>query len=264
MATGLLKIASVPTANLVRLKRRLAGFTRLVARELDHTVRLRVPASYEAVLDGMLVDDWHVVSTGPELWLSAIDRGAHYRPLVRPIRNGNDSYRAAIFVRRDAGIHRLDQLRRNRVAFVSRNSAAGFVVPRAALSRAGVSLQSLQSHTFVGSHENVLALVAAGRTEAGCTFLGAEKTLGRGDGALARELEPLWVSEPIPNEVYSMSEAFIERKPDMFEKLRGLMASMHESEEGRQALADMQDQVERFDVVDADVYERAREMLRRT
>ncbi len=264
MAAGTLNFASVPSANLSDLRERLAPFLAHLSSELGLRVRMRVPSSYGEVLDGMLLDEWDLVIAGPRLWINAKDRGARYLPLVRPIRRERNEYLAAIYVRKDSNIQRLDQLRRRRVAFVSTVSTAGFIVPRAALSRAGLALQALGGHHFVGSHQACLAQVLNGRAEAACSFAGALESFSRELPALPDELRSIWTSDPIPNEVWALSQSHADAEPSHPERLRNILVALHESPQGRQALEAMHDRIQRFEAVDEAVYEAVRPMLRRT
>jgi phosphonate transport system substrate-binding protein len=87
------------------------------------------------------------------------------------VRNGTTSFSTALFARKDSGIQDLAGLKDARAAWVDRESAAGYVIIRAALRESGVSLVSAFSQdNFFRSHEAVARAVKDGRCDVGATY----------------------------------------------------------------------------------------------
>ncbi len=98
-------------------------------------------------------------------------------PLGSIVRQGSASYAAALVVREDSSLQAIGDLKGVRAGWVDPWSAAGYVVPRLELARAGIDPQSaFTSETFHGSHRD--ALLALGRGE--CDVVG---TYARDDGS---------------------------------------------------------------------------------
>jgi len=86
------------------------------------------------------------------------------------MRNGVSTYHTGLIARRDSRIESLADLKGVRAAWVDRESASGYLVIRAALREAGVSLVSAFSEEiFVRSHAEVARAVAEKRVDVGAT-----------------------------------------------------------------------------------------------
>lgn len=127
--------------------------------------------------------------------------------LAVPTRSGTTSYHAALVVRR-GGPRALADLRGRRAAWVQRDSAAGYIVPRAHLAAQGFDvLRFFSREIFVHSHEAVLDAVSAGEVDVGATFCalddgGAVVRASWLDehGKSTRPIETLETMGPIPND----------------------------------------------------------------
>lgn len=85
-------------------------------------------------------------------------------PLGCIVRGGSTTYSAALVARGDSGLHGLADLTGVRAGWVDPWSAAGYVVPRIELARAGIDPSvAFRSETFYGTHRD--ALLALGRGE---------------------------------------------------------------------------------------------------
>jgi phosphate/phosphite/phosphonate ABC transporter binding protein len=109
-------------------------------------------------------------------WISpipyiALARNERVTPLASP-RRGGLHYHGAIIVSASSPISGLPDLKGKRAAWVDRYSAAGFVVPRIELVKAGLDIKSaFSSQRFYGSHEAVVRAVADGIADLGATFV---------------------------------------------------------------------------------------------
>jgi phosphonate transport system substrate-binding protein len=255
-------LGRVPGQNIVALRERLASLFAHLERVLDCPIRLRVPATYERVLEEMTETRLDVVVLGPELWLQASDAGADYDAVLRPIRAGARSYRAQFVCRRESPITELADLKGRSMALVNRQSVAGYIAPLATLRGHGMELDDLAYRRFLGSHENVLRAVFDGRLDAGVTFEGAERTLSRAGLALEDELRVFAKSDPIPNEPLAISRAFAADRPRLAAKLVDALLSVHESVEGRRALTSIREGIQRFERIESPrEYDSVRGML---
>ena len=99
-----------------------------------------------------------------------VDRGVMV-PVAVAVRSGSTSYNAALIAKKQGPIRGIEDLHDLRAAWVDRESAAGYVVIRAALRAAGVSLVSaFRDETFLRSHAEVSRAVGDGRADVGATF----------------------------------------------------------------------------------------------
>lgn len=100
----------------------------------------------------------------------ALSRSGTVKALASPHRGGLH-YQGAIITEASALIDGVKALAGKRVAWVDRYSAAGFVVPRIELVKAGLDVKSaFASQRFAGSHEAVVRAVLDGSVDVGATY----------------------------------------------------------------------------------------------
>jgi phosphonate transport system substrate-binding protein len=128
--------------------------------------------------------------------------------LAIPARRGAISYHAAFIVRR-GGPKTLAELRGRRAAWVQRDSAAGYLVPRMHLAAQGFDvLRFFARELFTHSHSGVVDAVVSGEADVGATFCNVDVATGRvirstwqdDDGTSIRPIEALATMGPIPND----------------------------------------------------------------
>lgn len=128
-------------------------------------------------------------------------------PLVVPSREGESTYRSAIIVR-PGTITGIGALAGRRVAWVSPDSASGYVVPRVYIAAEGHDvLHFFGSEVFLRDHRAVVDAVARGEVDAGATYcsLGPSGRIESAswltdDGKPARPIEALATFGPIPGD----------------------------------------------------------------
>jgi ABC-type phosphate/phosphonate transport system substrate-binding protein len=97
---------------------------------------------YETVCAGLCAVAWT-----PPLVALDLQRGEIADPIAATVRSGGSAYYAALVVRASSDIAHIGQIQGSRVGWVSKLSAAGYVVPRYYLQSIGMKLDGLfQSH----------------------------------------------------------------------------------------------------------------------
>ncbi len=128
--------------------------------------------------------------------------------LAIPARRGSTTYHAAFIVRR-GGPKTLAELRGRRAAWVQRDSAAGYLVPRMHLAAQGFDvLRFFARELFVHSHAGVIDAVLSGEADVGATFCSVDTSTGKvlqsawqdEHGQSIRPVEVLATMGPIPND----------------------------------------------------------------
>jgi phosphonate transport system substrate-binding protein len=128
-------------------------------------------ASYRRLLDQLKEGDVDLVWLPPILAHRAI-ANHHVTPIALPIRNGESSYRAALFCRGDSRCKSLEDLEGLRAAWVDPQSAAGYLIIRAYLADRGVDVaRAFRENFFFGSHAAVANAVRDGMADVGATFV---------------------------------------------------------------------------------------------
>ncbi len=138
--------------------------------------------------------------------IELLDHGVA-EPLVVPAREGDSTYRSAIVVR-PGTIDGIGALRGRRIAWVSPDSASGYIVPRVYIAAEGHDvLHFFGSEVFLRDHRAVVDAVARGDVDAGATYcsLGPDGSVESGswmadEGKPGRPLEVLATFGPIPGD----------------------------------------------------------------
>jgi len=224
----------VPVENMFSLVRRTQPLVRYLEDHLGVDVALQVGLSYDALIQNMLQGTYHFVLVGPEVYCRASLQGAKYMARCAPVREGQTDYRGAIVVRQDSEIERVDQLKGRSVAFVDRVSVGGFRFPKRALQQAGLSLEDLGRHRFVGSHDGVLREVLDGKFDAGGCFEDAPNLYL--PGVQARQIRILERTGRIPNEPLALSADFESEYPELSRKLVATLVAMGKNPTGLKTL----------------------------
>ncbi|MEB2313041.1 MAG: PhnD/SsuA/transferrin family substrate-binding protein [Sorangiineae bacterium] len=161
-------------ANSERTELALGQFCRSLSLASGVELRPCVVSSYEALSQALLMGDIQLGWTAPLLAVGLEDRGAAI-PLVVVVRGVRAGYHSALFVRSDSPHRRLEELDGLTAAWVSRQSASGYFVPRWHLASLGVDVQrAFRREIFCASHEEVVEAVASGSADIGATHVGLE------------------------------------------------------------------------------------------
>lgn len=126
--------------------------------------------------------------------------------LVASVARGEGhSYRGVLFVKREAKASSASDLAGLRIGWVDRDSCAGHLYPRLALSQRGLSADTLFSEQrFLGSHGSVVRAVMRGEVDAGATYAqlapDGERILVAAWAAWAgaEAMRAVVISDPIP------------------------------------------------------------------
>lgn len=102
-------------------------------------------------------------------------------------------YQAAIVTRNDSPLLAIGELKGKSVAFGSRFSTQGYLIPRSMLEESGVMLDELQYQGFTGSHDETARVVLNGEYDAGAMQDTLAKKL-----ADAGKLKIIALSQPYP------------------------------------------------------------------
>lgn len=167
-----------------------------------------IATTYRELVDALEAGELGLAWMPPVPTLELVENMRVATPLAIPARRGRTAYHAALIVRR-GGPRSIDELRGRRAAWVQRDSAAGYLVPRMQLAAQGHDvLRFFSRELFVHSHPAVIDAVAAGDADVGATYChvdAATKQLSRApwtddDGRPLRPVEAIATFGPIPND----------------------------------------------------------------
>lgn len=113
-------------------------------------------------------------------------------PLGSIVRGGSTTYSAALVTLEGSKLHALADLRGARAAWVDPWSAAGYVVPRIELAKAGIAPSTFASEKFYGSHRDALLALSRGERDFAGTYARTRDDATAPEGAWS-EIEDLHV-----------------------------------------------------------------------
>lgn len=175
-----------------------ASFEQLAAWLREHAeldLSRKTAASYKDLMASVREGSTDVAWIPPVVyaWLAeAVD------PVGCIVRGGKTSYSAALTVLPDSTIAAVDDLHGAKAGWVDPWSAAGYVVPRIELMRAGFDPRRFVSEKFYGSHAAALRALRRRDCDVVCTFDGAWLQ------APALEVRVLETYGPIPTDVIAV------------------------------------------------------------
>ena len=164
-------------------------------------------ASYGELADGIRQGDVGIAWMPPLPAIELEEAGAA-TPIALPWRQETTSYYAAI-VTREGRAKGLPDLQGKRVAWVAKDSAAGYLVPRMHLASLGMNPRTFfAQERFAGSHLAVIDAVVSGAVDVGATFCTLEPSTRRimtagwlaADGSKIRDVDLVATIGPIPND----------------------------------------------------------------
>ena len=128
--------------------------------------------------------------------------------MVTTVVNKNSSYNGYIITRKNSEFKSIDHLKGKRFAFVDKQSASGYVYPKAMLLEQGKQPETFFSENiFLGSHDRVIDAVLDGTVDAGATYSEAVEA-ARGRGLSIQNLQIIAQTEAIPKDAIAARPGF--------------------------------------------------------
>jgi phosphonate transport system substrate-binding protein len=212
-----------PFKPATKLTEAFAPLVAYLGDQLGETVTLRIAKDYQAHSDAIGRDELDVAYLGPAPYIALVEQYGRKPLLARQAIAGKPTFHGKIFVRRDSPLHALADLKGKRFAFGEPHSTMSHLVPRYMLWQAGITVEQLAGHKFVGDHVNVALAVLAGDFDAGAVkedvYLGYE---GRGLRAIA-------TSAPISDHLFVACGRVPAAR---VQRLRELLQQLHKDPKG--------------------------------
>ncbi|MFQ5780018.1 MAG: phosphate/phosphite/phosphonate ABC transporter substrate-binding protein [Nitrospiria bacterium] len=217
---------------------------RYLAKELESeginggkvVVASSIPQMAALLRDGKV--DLFIDSPFPSLAVSGLSRSKF---LLRRWKKGQREYHTVIFVRKDSGISRLDQLKGRMIAFEVPFSTSGYFLPKIVLIQKGFKLELKREasepvapdevgYVFSRDDENTIVWVLRGKVSAGA--LDNRNYLKDAKGSL-NHLKIIHETYSIPRHIVSYRA---DLPPKLVARIKEILLGMDQSEEGRKAL----------------------------
>jgi phosphonate transport system substrate-binding protein len=225
-----LVIGIFPRRNATLTSDLFSPLVEYLSRELGREVRLQTAKNFSAFWDEVRKGSFDVVHYNQYHYVKSSDR---YRVIAHNEEFGSGTIRGAIYVRRDSGIHSLEQLRGRKILFGGGPDAMmSHIVPRYMLKQAGLEDSDFIT-SFASSPPNAVLGVFYSQSDAG----------GAGEVVInlpvvkrmvpTEEISIISRSEPIVHLPWAVKSDMPEQ---LAERIRQLLTTLKDSEEGRAIL----------------------------
>jgi phosphonate transport system substrate-binding protein len=176
-------------------------FGRVLGKQLGIPVRVTVASDYAAVIEALRNRTADLAFVHPGGYVLAA-REAKATIVAKNLWHGKSSFTSRIFVRKDAGLRRLEDLRGKTMAFVDPASSSGYIYPMVLLISRGLVKNRdpktfFRDVVFAGSHDAAMRALVNGHVDAIASFdLAREQYLN--DPAERERIEVVAETPPIP------------------------------------------------------------------
>jgi len=236
-----ISLCFVSEANEKEIERYYRDFVTYIARKLSSEGRVIVastPSELAKLLEQQKVD-FYMESAYSTYIINDVEGAA--KLLLRRWQRGKPEYQSLIFVNRNSGVNRLDNLRGKIIVFENPKSTSGYFLPKFFLLRNGFKLSEKSrldagvtpeeiGYIFALSQEKLVNLVLTNQAAAGAFSDDDYATL---DDKAKAEIEILAQTERLPRYLVSIRK---DLAPALAERLKAILIAMSEDDEGRRIL----------------------------
>lgn len=191
----------------------LARFCEKLGRATGLSVQPRLLGSYAELKAGARAGALDLVWAPPLVAIDLEDEAAA-QAVVVVHRSARAGYYSALFARTESRFTRPEELRGARAAWVSKDSASGYFVPRWHLRSMGIRLdEAFGSEALLGTHEAVTRAVLDDAADVGATHVALDPVSGNlasapwlVSGVAPSAVRVLLLVGPIPGDVIAVSQ----------------------------------------------------------
>lgn len=252
-----ISLGIISELNRSRITEQFSDFVRYVAAKLASTSELEgkvviAPTAFElARLIGQREVDFYMDSPYSTYFINDVQGVA--RLLLRRWKGGMAEYRSLIFAKKNGEINRLEDFRGKVFAFEDPESTSGYFLPHAFLTRRGFNfidrsrfdpyaLPTDTGYVFAYSPEEAVDWVLTGKAAAGAF---SDNDYARLDKKKRADIVILAETEQLPRHLVSVRK---DLSPALADRLKKILLSMHESDQGRRILKKTEDTT-KFDLL---------------
>jgi phosphonate transport system substrate-binding protein len=201
-------------------------FGRVLGRLVGMPVRVTVAADYAAVVEALRNHTADLAFTHPGGYVLA-SREAKAMIVAKNVWHGKSTFTSRIFVRKDAGVRDVEELRGKTIAFVDPTSSSGYIYPMALLIQRGLVKNRdpktfFREAMFAGAHDAAMRALLNGHVDAIASFdLAREQYLK--DPAERERIVFVAETQPIPEAGIAARNGL---DPQLFARVRTALISI--------------------------------------
>lgn len=208
--------------------------------------------NYEEFEKKLYGADYAFALANPYHVVQAVQHGYH----VFGKMGDDDYFRGLLLVRRDSGIHEIADLKGKKVSYTAKNALAATMMPQYYLQTRGLDVNQDIENLYVGSQESSIMNLYLGNVSAAAASVRPWLTYQRDYPDKAAQLEVKWTTESL---IHNGLLARADMPPELVQQVARLLASLHESDEGRAMLEKVM--ISRFELADDRRYDVVQQFL---
>jgi phosphonate transport system substrate-binding protein len=188
-----------------------------LTKALGSQVTVKTFDTYEALSDALATNQVDLAWITPLAFVQAAQKNRDVTAVSKAMRatDGGLFYRAVFIAKASSALTDLKGLKGQKVAWVGKSSASGYLFPRALLKDQGLDPdKTFSSEVFSGDHPAVCKAVRDGTVDVGATFAAEPKegqplvATGCEDAGPVTDFKVLGSTSNLPNEVIAHSPEF--------------------------------------------------------
>lgn len=242
-----LTVQFVPSQAAETLEAKAKPLEQLLSDELGIPVTVSVSTDYNTIVEAMASKQVDVGFLPPNAYVLANEQ-SNAKVLLQAQRYGIkqpggestdelvDSYRSMIVVKSGSDIKDLEDLKGKTIATQDVTSSAGYVWPVAEMKKAGIDINTDVTTVQVKGHDQAVLSVLNGDVDAAFVFEDARNTVKNDYPEIMDEVEPMYFTEPIPNDTISVRSDMSE---EWDKKIQDAFIAIGKDEEGKQIISDI-------------------------
>lgn len=242
-----LTVQFVPSQAAETLEAKAKPLEQLLSDELGIPVTVSVSTDYNTIVEAMASKQVDVGFLPPNAYVLANEQ-SNIKVLLQAQRYGIkqpggestdelvDSYRSMIVVKSGSDIKELEDLKGKTIATQDVTSSAGYVWPVAEMKKAGIDINTDVTTVQVKGHDQAVLSVLNGDVDAAFVFEDARNTVKNDYPEIMDEVEPMYFTEPIPNDTISVRSDMSE---EWDKKIQDAFIAIGKDEEGKQIISDI-------------------------
>jgi phosphonate transport system substrate-binding protein len=223
--TGVLRIGFIPAEDSRAMVRQSQGILDIIAKETGMKIETFVGSDYNGTIEALRNGHIDVALLGPFSYILATTQAPVEAFAVTVIaKSMQPSFKSIIIARKDSPINSLETVKGHTFAFVDPGSTSGYMVPAAAIKKAGMTPEKdFKQVMYSGGHDATIVAVAEGKVDAGAV---ADRIFERGCAkglADCSKIKTVWTSDSIWNDPVLYRKTLPE---DLKKKIRDAFAQV--------------------------------------
>lgn len=250
-----LVLAVHPYLPALEIERRFAPLARHLEAATGRRFQISVSSDYSAHIKRVGTHSVDIAYLGPAPYVTLVKTyGREFPLLARQETNGTPAFHGHIVVAETSDLETLADVRGRSFAFGDPQSTMSHLVPYYMLLEAGVKLDDLTRHPFLGGHRNVALGVLSGDFAAGAVKEDIYEEYR------ARGLRSIAVSPPIPDHPFVATRVL---PADLRDKIRASLLALGADPAKRGILTSIQPDLTRFISAEDSDYDILRRVIER-